>query len=296
MNETSKEIMSGYVSAVEQTLKKYSLTPRLIQQASVGKAMDYSLEAGGKRIRPVLVQAFCDLCGGNAKNVLSAAAAIEMIHTFSLIHDDLPCMDDDDLRRGKPSCHKKFGEACAVLAGDALAVYPFEVISSDESLAPEIRVKLINELASSTGAEGMIGGQIIDMENEARDDISEQELIFMYSLKTGKLIKTACVMGCIAAGASDEQVKLAKEYAECLGLAFQIVDDILDVTADEKKLGKPTGSDSEENKTTFVDLLGLDGAKKKAAELTEKSLEILDRFENSGFLKELTEYLLVRDH
>ena len=296
MEDTVKNKLSEYVALTEKALSKYSLKGKLGLQSTVADAMDYSLEAGGKRIRPVLVMEFCRLCGGKVENALAPAAALEMIHTFSLIHDDLPCMDDDDMRRGKPSCHKQFGEACAVLAGDALAIRPFQVIADDDKLSADKKVKLISELACSSGPEGMIGGQIIDMENEERDTVDEANLREMYALKTGKLIKTACIMGCIAAGADEKQTKAAEEYAHCLGLAFQIIDDILDVTADEAKLGKPTGSDAEENKTTFVTLFGIDGAKAEAKALTEKALKILDSFEDSGFLKGLTEFLLVRDY
>lgn len=290
-----KKKFNEYISFIETTLKQYSYKNKLGLQSSIADAIDYSLEAGGKRIRPVLVLAFCHMCGGDYKKAAAPAAAIEMIHTFSLIHDDLPCMDDDDFRRGKPSCHKKFGEACAVLAGDALAIRPFQIIAESD-LKDKVKVKLIKEIACSSGVEGMIGGQIIDMENEQRSEISEENLRIMYSLKTGMLIKTSCVMGCIAADATDEQIKNVQEYANCLGLAFQIIDDILDVTGDEEILGKPIGSDAEENKTTFVTLYGIDRAKEEAAKLTEKAMEILNKFDNNEFLKELTKYLLNRNY
>lgn len=290
-----KKKFDEYISFIETTLKQYSYKNKLGLQSSIADAMDYSLEAGGKRIRPVLVLAFCHMCGGDYKKSAAPAAAIEMIHTFSLIHDDLPCMDDDDFRRGKPSCHKQFGEACAVLAGDALAIRPFQIIAESD-LKDKVKVKLIKEIACSSGVEGMIGGQIIDMENEQRSEISEENLRIMYALKTGMLIKTSCVMGCIAADATDEQIKNAQEYANCLGLAFQIIDDILDVTGDEETLGKPIGSDAEENKTTFVTLYGIDRAKEEAAKLTEKAMEILNKFDNNEFLKELTKYLLNRNY
>ncbi|MDE6103835.1 MAG: polyprenyl synthetase family protein [Oscillospiraceae bacterium] len=290
-----KKKFDEYISFIESTLKQYSYKNKLGLQSSIADAMDYSLEAGGKRIRPVLVLAFCHMCGGDYKEAAAPAAAIEMIHTFSLIHDDLPCMDDDDFRRGKPSCHKRFGEACAVLAGDALAIRPFQIIAESD-LKDKVKVRLIKELACSSGVEGMIGGQIIDMENEQRSEISEENLRIMYALKTGMLIKTSCVMGCIAADATDEQIKNAEEYANCLGLAFQIIDDILDVTGDEETLGKPIGSDAEENKTTFVTLYGIDVAKEDAIKLTEKAMEILDKFDNNEFLMELTKYLLNRNY
>ncbi|WP_337405431.1 polyprenyl synthetase family protein [Porcipelethomonas sp.] len=295
MNDYTKKTLNEYIFFTESTLKKFSYKNKLGLQSSVADAMDYSLEAGGKRIRPVLVLAFCHMCGGDYRKAAAPAAAIEMIHTFSLIHDDLPCMDNDDFRRGKPSCHKKFGEACAVLAGDALAIRPFQVIAESE-LNDSMKIKLIAELACSSGAEGMIGGQIIDMENEQCSTVNGENLRMMYALKTGRLIKTSCVMGCIAAEASDEQVKNAEEYAHCLGLAFQIIDDILDVTGDEAALGKPIGSDAEENKTTFVTLYGIENAREEAVKLTDKAMKILGRFDNNEFLIELTKYLLDRNY
>ncbi len=296
MNDTANKTFAGYVRFIENELEKYSLTGKTGLQDNVAKAMDYSLEAGGKRIRPVLVLAFCNMCGGDYKKAAAPAAAIEMIHTFSLIHDDLPCMDDDDFRRGKPSCHKQFDEATAVLAGDALAIRPFEIIAKSAELSDTAKVRIIAELANSSGAEGMIGGQIIDIENEKRNVVDEENLHTMYLLKTGKLIKTSCVMGCIAAGADDEKIKYAEKYAECLGMAFQIIDDILDVTGNEQLLGKPVGSDAEENKTTFVTIFGIEKAREEAEKYTKQAMDILDKFDNNEFLKELTEYMLNRNY
>ena len=296
MNDTANKTFAGYVRFIENELEKYSLTGKTGLQDNVAKAMDYSLEAGGKRIRPVLVLAFCNMCGGDYKKAAAPAAAIEMIHTFSLIHDDLPCMDDDDFRRGKPSCHKQFDEATAVLAGDALAIRPFEIIAKSAELSDTAKVRIIDELANSSGAEGMIGGQIIDIENEKRNVVDEENLHTMYLLKTGKLIKTSCVMGCIAAGADDEKIKYAEKYAECLGMAFQIIDDILDVTGNEQLLGKPVGSDAEENKTTFVTIFGIEKAREEAEKYTKQAMDILDKFDNNEFLKELTEYMLNRNY
>lgn len=296
MNDTANKNFAGYVRFIENELEKYSLTGKTGLQDNVAKAMDYSLEAGGKRIRPVLVLAFCNMCGGDYKKAAAPAAAIEMIHTFSLIHDDLPCMDDDDFRRGKPSCHKQFDEATAVLAGDALAIRPFEIIAKSAELSDTAKVRIIAELANSSGAEGMIGGQIIDIENEKRNVVDEENLHTMYLLKTGKLIKTSCVMGCIAAGADDEKIKYAEKYAECLGMAFQVIDDILDVTGNEQLLGKPVGSDAEENKTTFVTIFGIEKAREEAEKYTKQAMDILDKFDNNEFLKELTEYMLNRNY
>lgn len=287
--------MKFYAEYTQKKLKEYnSPDTETIKQKTLIDAMNYSLEAGGKRIRPVLVYAFCEACGGDYKKVTAPACAIEMIHTFSLIHDDLPAMDNDDFRRGKPSCHKKFGEAEAILAGDALALLPFEIISGDERLSADEKVKIISVLSKASGKSGMVGGQIIDMENERRSDVDEDNLINMYRGKTGALIMASCVMGCIGAGADDFHIKKAEEYAYKLGLAFQIIDDILDVTSTSDILGKPVGSDEQENKTTFVTLYGVERAKQIAEEITNQALEILENFENNEFLKELTNMLLKR--
>lgn len=263
-------------------------------QRKVAEAMGYSLSAGGKRIRPVLAAEFCRICGGDAEAALPAACALEMIHTFSLIHDDLPCMDDDDMRRGKPSCHAAFGEAMALLAGDALLNYAYEVISGGDGLAAETKIALISELSKATGVNGMIGGQVIDTTFEGK--MTEAELLDMYSMKTGALLKTACKMGCIAAGAGDEKIAAAELYAGKLGLAFQIIDDILDVAGDEKLLGKPIGSDSDNGKTTYVTLNGTENSRKAAEILTDEALNALEAFDGTQFLKELTLFLLKRDH
>lgn len=295
MEQNHKDIMSGYISVIESNLKKYTEDKSENEaQRKLTMAMRYSLEAGGKRIRPVLVTEFCRLCGGTAEMAAAPAAAIEMIHTFSLIHDDLPAMDDDDFRRGRPSCHKAFDEATAILAGDALAVLPFQVIADDPVLDSSTKVRLISDLAVSTAGQGMIGGQMIDIANETRDDVDEENLRYMYGLKTGQLIRTACRMGCIAADADDEKIKLADSYASKLGLAFQIIDDILDVISTEEELGKPVGSDAENNKTTFVSVMGIENAKAEADKLTSEALEVLDAFRDSGFLKALTTELLDR--
>ena len=293
MNNYTKKTLNEYISFTESTLKKFSYKNKLGLQSSVADAMDYSLEAGGKRIRPVLVLAFCHMCGGDYRKAAAPAAAIEMIHTFSLIHDDLPCMDNDDFRRGKPSCHKKFGEACAVLAGDALAIRPFQVIAESE-LNDSMKIKLIAELACSSGAEGMIGGQIIDMENEQRSTVNGENLRMMYALKTGRLIKTSCVMGCIAAEASDEQVKNAEEYAHCLGLAFQIIDDILDAQSTAEELGKSVGSDARDGKTTFLSFMSADEARSYARRVTDAAIDAVAGYKGSETLVALAEWLLTR--
>lgn len=289
------EKLNQYREFTEENLRKYNeLTAENEQQKNLIKAMNYSLEAGGKRIRPILVYSFCEALGGDLKKASAPACAIEMVHTFSLIHDDLPAMDNDDFRRGKPSCHKAFGEAMAILAGDALSVLPFEIIAEDTELSDSQKVKIISALAKAVGKDGMIGGQVIDMENESRSDVDETNLRNMYRCKTGQLIAVSCVMGCICAGISDLTIGIAADYGYKLGLAFQIIDDILDVTGTPEEIGKPVGSDAEENKTTFVTLYGIEKAKKIADEITAEALECLDRIENNSFLRKLTEMLLKR--
>lgn len=295
MKDMHIEQMKKDIELIENALKSYIPYEESIKrQEKVVDAMRYSLEAGGKRVRPVMVLEFCRMCGGTPESAVSAAAALEMIHTFSLIHDDLPAMDDDDFRRGRKSCHKEFDEATAVLAGDALAIHAFSVIAKDKALSLDKRVKLIEVLAEASGYKGMIGGQVMDMENETRDDVDIEGLRAMCSGKTGALIRCACKMGCIAAGVDDETIVKADSYGSCVGLAFQIIDDILDVTSTTEVLGKPVGSDAASNKTTFATLLGIEKADMLAASLTEEAIGILGQFEGHEFLKDMTHDLLVR--
>ena len=296
MNTDVKAKLSEYADITENNLRKYNaLTESDMPYKTVIDAMNHSLSAGGKRIRPALVYGFCEACGGAQKKAHAPAAAIEMIHTFSLIHDDLPAMDNDASRSGKPSCHKAFGEAAAILAGDALAILPFQVIAEDKELSSDEKVKIISALASAAGRNGMIGGQIIDMENEQRDDVDEANLRKMYKCKTGELISVSCVMGCICAGVTDSRkLSSAADYGYKLGLAFQIVDDILYVTSTTEELGKPVGSDEEENKTTFVTLYGVEKAQEIADSITSEALECLKEFDSDAFLTELTGMLLKR--
>ncbi|MDE5884315.1 MAG: polyprenyl synthetase family protein [Oscillospiraceae bacterium] len=257
-------------------------------------AMWHSLTAGGKRIRPALIYAFCQACGGALQSADSSACAMEMTHTSSLIFDDLPAMDNDDFRRGKPSCHKAFGEATAILAGDALICAPFSILVQDQYLNPEQKLQLIRILSECEGISGMIGGQMMDMQFEQRTDVTPEELETMCLGKTGALMQASCQMGCICADATPEQIAAAGNYGNYVGLAFQIMDDILDVTSTLEQLGKPVGSDAEENKTTFVTLLGIAQAKARATELTALAHQQLDQFENAKFLHELTDMLLTR--
>lgn len=286
----------NYIGIINDRLDKYKneTMQHIAEQRDVAEAMWYSLSAGGKRIRPVLVMEFCRVCGGDTKNAEVAACAIEMIHTFSLIHDDLPCMDNDDYRRGKPSCHKAYGEATALLAGDALENLAFGIIA-DAVIPDSVKVRLVQTLAKAVGVNGMIGGQVIDTEYEGKN-IPEEMLLRMYSMKTSALLKAACLMGCICAEADEEKMTAAIKYAENLGLAFQIIDDILDITGNEQQLGKPIGSDAANGKITYASLNGLEKSNSYAAKLTENALDSLSAFENTEFLKELTLYLLKRSN
>ena len=241
-------------------------------------AMRYSLLAGGKRLRPVLVLEACRLCGGAVEDALPFAGAIEMIHTYSLIHDDLPCMDDDDLRRGRPTNHKVFGEANAVLAGDGLLTAAFEtMLAPGQKLPPERVLEAAGILARAAGGRGMVGGQVLDMAGEGRA-LGLTEVEELQRLKTGALIRAAVEMGCAVAGGAEEQREALCRYADCLGLAFQIQDDILDVVGDEATLGKPIGSDVRSDKTTFVALKGLADCRILVAELTDRAVEALAPF------------------
>ena len=262
---------------------------------TVIEAMRYSVMNAGKRIRPVLVLEFCRQYGGDIEDALPFACAVEMIHCYSLIHDDLPCMDDDDLRRGKPSCHKQFGEALALLAGDALLTGALEAMAASPLAGthPERAVRAIRELAYFSGTDGMVGGQVIDLAIEGQE-VAEPLLHQMHRMKTAAIIKAACRMGVICAGAGEDALELAGQYGEYLGLAFQIVDDILDVTADEQVLGKPVHSDQENHKTTYITLFGMDRARELAEDYTEKALEVARRCPDGAFLEELIHALLVR--
>lgn len=286
--------LNGYISLIEEYLDK-SIDKSEYDEEIVADAMRYSLQNGGKRIRPVLVLEFCRLCGGDINTALPFAAAIEMIHTYSLIHDDLPCMDDDDMRRGKPSCHKKFGEEYALLAGDGLLTLAFEMITRAD-VSDTQKVSAVKALSSHAGYQGMIGGQTVDLTSECKV-ISLDRLRTMDNLKTGKLINCAALLGCIAAGADMEKVGFSQRFTSALGLAFQIVDDILDVTSTEEKLGKPIGSDNEKEKSTYVSLLGIEKSKEYAEELTNEAINSLECFgEDADFLKNLALKLLERDN
>lgn len=281
---------------VEQELRV--LVDRLDAPLPVKEAMLYSLEAGGKRIRPLLLFATLDAFGMAPNAGLLPAAAIEMIHTYSLIHDDLPSMDNDDLRRGKPTNHKVFGEALAILAGDALLTYSFQVVGSipEEVASSQTKIKLILELAKAAGAEGMVGGQAADMEGEGKS-LSLKELEYIHIHKTGRMLEYSVISGAILAGATESQLELLTAFAHHLGLAFQIRDDILDLEGSEEVIGKPVGSDTNNHKSTYPSLLSMEGAKKSLSDHIGLAKEALSKTGlNTSLLEELTDLVASRDH
>lgn len=291
--KASKQL-DDYRVLIEESLNGYLKFPESPFR-SVTDAMAYSTEGGGKRIRPALLLEFCRITGGDIEKALPFACALEMIHTYSLIHDDLPCMDNDNLRRGKPSCHKAYGEDIALLAGDGLLTYAFQVAASAGKISADKSVEAIRILAFLSGVSGMIGGQEIDLKSEdVRIDF--ETLRQMDLMKTGGLIRAAAQIGCVLGNASKLQMTAADRYASDVGIAFQITDDILDKTADVEVLGKPVLSDEGNRKSTYVSLLGLDGARHEAQRLFESAKSHLSVFEDeAGFLIELCDILSVRE-
>ncbi|MFZ3577138.1 polyprenyl synthetase family protein [Virgibacillus sp. DJP39] len=264
--------------------------------ASLKESMLYSLEAGGKMLRPTLLIASYDAYGNDRKKVIAPALALEMIHTYSLIHDDLPAMDDDDIRRGKPTNHIAFNEATAILAGDGLLTYSFELLATDPHLTDKQKVFLISELSRSSGPKGMVAGQLLDMEAENRE-ITLEELERIHVLKTGELIKFAIRSGAYIGNATEKQLEHLDEFAYYLGLIFQVQDDILDVTGNQDVIGKPVGSDIDNQKSTYPKLLGNKGAaqqKEKYVKLAKKSLYQANA--DNSYLMKLTDYFSTRNH
>ena len=255
------------------------------------EAMRYSLLSGGKRVRPVMTLAFCDMLGGQWRAALPFACALELVHTYSLIHDDLPCMDDDDLRRGRPTCHKVYGETMAVLAGDALQGEAFGLIAAAPAMTAQQRIDAVAVLSAACGGGGMVAGQVLDVDHLAQ---GEADLRLLHRLKTGAMLQAAAELGCVAAGADDGLRQRARDYGCHIGLAFQVRDDVLDVVADQGELGKPIGSDRAEGKRTFVDLLGLEACQALVAEETAKAKAALADLPDSGFLLNLADHLAER--
>ncbi|KAJ1415281.1 Polyprenyl synthetase [Sesbania bispinosa] len=271
----------------------------LKEPEKIHEAMRYSLLAGGKRVRPMLCIAACELVGGSEETAIPAACAVEMIHTMSLIHDDLPCMDNDDLRRGKPTNHKVFGEDVAVLAGDALLALAFEHIAVwTKEVGPTRVVRAIAELAKSVGGEGLVAGQVVDIESEGLSNVSLERLEFIHLHKTAVLLEASVVLGAIVGGGSDEEVERLRKFARCIGLMFQVVDDILDVTKSSEELGKTAGKDLVADKVTYPKLLGIEKSKEFAAKLKEDAHKHLAGFDpqKAAPLFALTNYIAYRQN
>ena len=286
----NKERMAADKQLVEEHLDR--LLPR---KDRLTEAMRYSLLAGGKRLRPILLMASADAVGGRGEDFLPSACALEMIHTYSLIHDDLPAMDDDDYRRGRLTNHKVYGAGVATLAGDALLTLAFEVLTRQEGVSAETILHVVREVSIAAGANGMVGGQALDLESEGKR-IDRDTLRRMHMAKTGALFRAAVRSGAVLAGADEAKLAALTEYAEAFGLAFQITDDILDVTGDEATIGKPVGSDERNHKSTYVTLTSLDEAKRLARKAADRAHRALDSLgENAAFLDELAEYLVTRD-
>jgi len=282
-------------TAIEKSLRA-SIPPANTKPATIHRAMRYSLLAGGKRLRPVLCCAAAEACGGSVGGAMPAACAVELMHAYSLIHDDLPCMDDDDLRRGRPTSHKVFGEGIAVLAGDALLTAAFGVLATAR---PPVRYglgDLVAELAAAAGSRGLIAGQVADLEAEGQKP-SEPSLYFIHAAKTGMLLRAALKLGAMCAGAGKSEVAALDRFGFALGLAFQVQDDVLDATQSAKKLGKTAGKDAAAGKMTFPALYGLARSHELAAYWTKEAVRALRPFGSRGaMLRLLAEMILVRDH
>ncbi len=292
MTKEIEKLLREDAELVEQAISAYYDTDD--EDTSVlTSAEKYSLFAGGKRIRPFLTIEFCRMLGGDIRAALPFACAVEMIHTYSLIHDDLPCMDNDDMRRGKPTNHRVFGYSTALLAGDSLLTRAFGCIASNSYVDGDARSDAVSVLSSYAGACGMVGGQIIDLEGEKKQ-LNRDTLVKLHSMKTGALISAAALLGVIAAGYKIEssEAKAAKTYAESIGLAFQIIDDIIDVNATEEIAGKSVGSDTQ--KTTFMTYFDVEEAKDIAARLTADSMSAISEYDNSHILTDFAVYLLER--
>ena len=292
-----KQALKQRAEYVENLLKEYMPKEEGYQKTII-ESMNYSLDAGGKRLRPILTLEACKVVGGNIKDVIPFAMAIEMIHTYSLIHDDLPALDNDDLRRGKKTNHIVYGEDMAILAGDALLNYAFEVMLSNsiDKENPNKYLKAINEIAKTSGIYGMIGGQVVDIQSE-NQQITKDKLDYIHNNKTAAIIIGCMRAGAIIGNATQEELEKITKYAKNIGLSFQIVDDILDVVGDESKLGKKVGSDIENNKSTYPSLLGLEKSKHIAYELIKEAKENINSINtDTDFLNNLADYIIDREY
>jgi geranylgeranyl diphosphate synthase type II len=292
-----KQYLKEKCRVVDEALDKYLPTEDELPSA-LHKSMRYSVFAGGKRVRPILVIAACEAAGGNAEDALPAACAMEMIHTYSLIHDDLPAMDNDDFRRGKPTNHKVFGESVAILAGDALLTEAFILLGSPEfgaSLDPAKRLRVISEISRCSGSRGMIGGQVVDMESEGKPSIDFTTVEYIHTHKTGALIKASVRSGALLGGADGEREDALVRYGEAIGLAFQIADDILDIEGTTEQIGKDAGSDLERGKATYPAVIGITESKRRADELVNIALDSLSVFDGKADpLREIAKYIVKR--
>ena len=288
---TVEERSREYREFTEEYLKNIYPQFRSEPQGELFDAMEYSLLAGGKRLRPIFVLDFCRMCGGDWRKAAPFAAAMEMIHTYSLIHDDLPCMDNDDFRRGRPTNHKVYGETMAILAGDGLLTDAFMLASSAELPDPAQMGLAIGVLAQNAGSLGMVGGQVLDIQSETRE-LNEQEVIDIQSRKTGGLINAACVLGVIAGGGNEKKIEAAATFAGALGMAFQIRDDMLDVIGTQEEMGKGVGTD--ETKNTFVKLYGLEKCEELVQKYTAVAIDALNIFEDNTYMTALAKSLTDR--
>ncbi|GAA5481357.1 polyprenyl synthetase family protein [Haloferula sargassicola] len=290
-----KDYLADRATEVDAALDAF-LPSKRQRPSSLHDAMRYSLFAGGKRLRPVLALAAAEACGGEKEDALPAACAVELMHTYSLVHDDLPSMDDDDLRRGRPTCHKVYGEGMAVLTGDALLTEAFLVLSETKPTPRYPTSAFIAELAITGGSTRLIGGQVLDLEGEGRD-LKKAELVRIHEAKTAALLTSSLRLGAMSANATPAKLEAITSFGYHLGLAFQVIDDILDVTQTTEKLGKTAGKDEAVSKATYPAVLGLENARKEAAKLTRKAMEALGPFKKSGDrLRQIAAYLLERDY
>lgn len=288
-----KEQCARIDAALDRFLPKETVLPH-----SLHKAMRYSIFAGGKRVRPILMLAACQAVGGDTEKAIPAACAMEMIHTYSLIHDDLPAMDDDDFRRGNPTNHKVFGEAIAILAGDALLTEAFKLISDPrfaDGCDPVARLTVIHEIANCAGSHGMVGGQVVDMESEGKADIDLPTVQYIHTHKTGALIKASVVSGALLGNADQQKLAAITRYGEAAGLAFQIADDILDIEGTTEEIGKDAGSDEARGKATYPAVMGLVAAKEEAQAMMDEAMRALEVFgAEADPLREIAAYIVKR--
>jgi len=292
-----KAYLKEHIQRVDDALGRF-LPAETELPHSLHKAMRYSVFAGGKRVRPILMLAACQAVGGDTERAIPAACAMEMIHTYSLIHDDLPAMDDDDFRRGNPTNHKVFGEAVAILAGDALLTEAFKLVSNPRfanDVPPTARLAVIHEIATCAGSYGMVGGQVVDMESEGKADMDLATVQYIHTHKTGALIKASVVAGALLGGADGVRLAAIKRYGEASGLAFQIADDILDIEGTTEEIGKDAGSDEARGKATYPAVMGLAAAKQEAQAMMDEALGALEIFGSEADpLREIAKYIVNR--